>query len=128
MTVDKNTTHIVLMKSPRIGKQLQLLGREIDSGNQAFLQQCYKKATSNRFGHLLVDLSPGCNDALRFCSNITGNTVVGHQNYPTIFYLAQSTAAENSENLRDDKQTSDIYVEALSDVYPSSEKVIYSTL
>ena len=41
VTIDKNTTHILLMKNPRIGRQIKILGTEL--GNVKFLEDCYKK-------------------------------------------------------------------------------------
>ncbi len=83
VTIDKNSTHIVLMKSPRIGKQLKILASELGTGK--FLEECYKKAVeNNRFGHLLIDLTQGCPDGLRYCSDIVGN--------PTYFWLPSKHA------------------------------------
>ena len=112
VTVDKNTTHIVLMKSPRIGKQLQILGREIDGANSTFLQHCYKKATAVKYGHLLIDLSPGCNDLLRFCSNINGSLEGGIK--CSTFWIPHVMLSEVAEFLENDESTSSVYAEALS--------------
>lgn len=111
VTVDKNTTHLILMKSPRMGKQLKLLGGEIDGANRQFLEETYKRATAERFGHLLIDLSPGCNDLLRFCSRVTGHKAGG----VTVFYVPESTSGD-VEQIKDDEQTNDIYAEALSNI------------
>ena len=70
VTVDKNTTHLLILKSPRIGKQLKLLGSELEFADAKFLQHCYEKATTEPYGHLLIDLSPTCHDALRFSLRI----------------------------------------------------------
>ena len=112
VTVDKNTTHIVLMKSPRIGKQLKLLGQELDNVNSGFLPESYKRATREKFGHLLVDLSPDCSEFLRYCTNITGNAKTGE---PTTFYLSSQLARDASE-LSDDKRTNCVYAETFSQV------------
>ena len=69
VTIDKNTTHFVILKTPRIGKQLKILGSEIEYGGPTFLLDVYRKATVRPFGHLLIDLTTNCTDALRFSTN-----------------------------------------------------------
>ena len=122
VTVDKNTTHIVIMKSTRIGKQLEILGREIDGASGSFMQDCYKKATSYRFGHLLVDLSPSCHELVRFCSNITGQSTKADDTdessedpHCTVFFVPESMAtATTLKSLQNDKLTNDFYSSVLS--------------
>ena len=75
VTIDKGTTHIVLTKSPRIGKQLKILGSELDTATPAFLNSCYKHCMRVLFGHLLIDLTPTCPKSLRFCTCICKTTV-----------------------------------------------------
>ena len=58
-------THITLFKSPRDVLQITKLGQQLGLGNQ--LTTWYQDATSQPFGHLLVDLSPRTVDKLRFC-------------------------------------------------------------
>lgn len=70
VTVDKNTTHLVILKSPRISKQLKMLGSELEFADANFVQLAYQQATVEPYGHLLIDLSPTCHDALRFCTHI----------------------------------------------------------
>ena len=82
-TIDLNTTHIVLFKSPRDVHQIDYLGKQLDK--LVFLRDCYHLATSETFGHLLIDLNPKTSECLRFCSNITPPGV-------TIFYLPSSKA------------------------------------
>ena len=74
VTVDKNTTHLIILKSPRIGRQLRLLGSELEFADAAFLQDAYQLATSVPHGHLLMDLSSDCHDALRFSSRICSSS------------------------------------------------------
>ena len=69
VTTDKNTTHFVILKTPIIGKQLKILGSEIEYGGPTFLLDVYRKATVRPFGHLLIDLTTNCTDALRFSTN-----------------------------------------------------------
>ena len=55
-----NTTHLVLLKSLLQGKQLRILGSELDGITANFLEDCYTTSTRNPFGHLLIDLTPSC--------------------------------------------------------------------
>ena len=73
VTIDKSTTHILLLKTPRIGKQLQILGGELEYAGRDFLTSCYQQATSKPYGHLLIDLSTRCDEALRISTNICKN-------------------------------------------------------
>ena len=111
VTIDKNTTHIVIMKTPRIGKQLRILGSEIDGISPSFLENCYKNATGERYGHLLIDVSPACNDLLRISSNIGGVSVTGE---PTTFWQTHII----SEVTRNDNLAADLLTIAL---YSSSQ-------
>ena len=77
-TIDLNTSHIILFKSPRDIQQLDHLGRQLN--NTKFLRHCYQLATKDTYGHLLIDLDPRTSDCLRYCSNITPPG-------PSIFYL-----------------------------------------
>ena len=54
VTIDKGTTHIVLTKSPRIGKQLKILGSELKAATPAFLNSCYKHCMRVPFGHVPI--------------------------------------------------------------------------
>ena len=82
-TIDLNTSHIILFKSPRDVQQLDLLGRQLNVSK--FLRSCYELATRDSFGHRLIDLDPRTSDCLRHCSNIT-------RPGPTVFYLPLSEA------------------------------------
>ena len=77
-TIDLNTSHIILFKSPRDIQQLDHLGRQLNAPK--FLRQSYELATKDSFGHLLIDLDPRTSDCLRYCSNIIPPG-------PSIFYL-----------------------------------------
>lgn len=82
-TIDLNTTHVVLFNSPRDVNQITYFGKQLNKA--AFLKECFQKAISEPFGHLLIDFSPRSSDCLRYCSNITAPG-------PTIFYLPSSKA------------------------------------
>ena len=100
-TIDLNTTHVVLFKSPRDVQQIDHFGRQLNKSE--FIRDCYQKATSFSYGHFLIDFDPKTSESLRFCSNIT---VPG----PTIFYLpsvAKETALTNEREKR-------AYTEALA--------------
>ena len=77
-TIDLNTPHIILFKSPRDIQQLDQLGRQLNAPK--ILRQSYEVATKDSFGHLLIDLDPRTSDCLRYCSNIRPPG-------PSIFYL-----------------------------------------
>ena len=82
-TIDLNTTHIILFKSPRDIQQITYVGKQLN--NTHFLKESYELATKQPFGHLLIDLGPKTSDYLRYCSNIV-------QPGPTIFYQLSSKA------------------------------------
>ena len=85
VTIDKNTTHLVLLKNPRMGKQLKILGGEL--GNSKFLEDCYEKAVkTEKYGHLMIDLSTNCPEQLRYASNIVPPS-------PTAFWVPKSQLA-----------------------------------
>ena len=82
-TVDRHTTHVVILKSPRIGRQLKFLGSELRIVDSAFLEAAYQQATSIPFGHLLIDFTTTCYDSWRFCTRICNfvNSFRGRHNY-----------------------------------------------
>ena len=55
-TIDLNTTHIILFKSPRDVQQISYIGKQLNNTN--FLKDSYDLATKQPFGHLLIDLDP----------------------------------------------------------------------
>ena len=101
-TIDLNTTHIVLFKSTRDLQQIQHFGRQLNQAN--FIQDIYQKATSEPYGHLLIDLDPKTSDHLRYCSNITGPG-------PSIFYIPSAIAKERELTNEHEKRA---YTEALA--------------
>ena len=62
-TIDLNTTHIILFKSPRDTQQFSSIGRQLN--NAQFLKESYELATKKPFGHLLIDLDTKTSDVLR---------------------------------------------------------------
>ena len=82
-TIDLNTSHIILFKSPRDIQQLEHLGRQLKITK--FLRSCYELATTDTYGHLLIDSDPRTSDCLRYCSNLIPPE-------PSFFYLPLSKA------------------------------------
>ena len=99
-TIDLNTTHINLFKSPRDIQQISYIGKQLNNTN--FLKDSYDLATKQPFGHLLIDLDPKTTDSLRYCSNIVPPG-------PTIFHLPSSKAVIT--HLTNETER-DIYAEA----------------
>ena len=93
ITIDLNTTHIILFKSPRGIQQITYIGKQLN--NTCFLKESYELATKLPFGYLLIDLDPKTSDFLRFCSNIV-------QPGPKFFYLPSSKAVIT--NLTDERE------------------------
>ena len=77
-TIDLNTTHNFLFKSPRGVQQIGLFGRQLS--NTQFPEESYELATKQLFGHLLTDLDPKRPEVLRYCSNIVPQG-------PSFYYL-----------------------------------------
>ena len=105
-TIDLNTTHIVLFKSPRDIIQIDYLGKQL--GKSEFLKISYLKATNEPFGHFLIDLDPKTSECLRFCSNIT-------ESGPSIFYLPSQKAVVTPITNEREKQN---YAEANANSFP----------
>ena len=82
-TIDLNTSHIILFKSPSDIQQVEYLGKQLNLAK--FLRNCYELATKKIFGHLLIDLDPKTSDCLRYCSNIV-------ESGPSIFYIPSDKA------------------------------------
>ena len=82
-TIDLNTSHLVLFKSPRDVQQVETLGRQLNMAK--FLKEAFSRATREAYGHLMVDLAPTTSDGLRYCSNVIGPL-------PSTFYLPTAKA------------------------------------
>ena len=67
-TIMLNTHYLVLMKNARDINQIKVLGRQI--GLDKTLEEAYKDCMYNRFGYLLVDLSPNSVDELKLQTDI----------------------------------------------------------
>lgn len=65
-----NSHYIVIMKSPTFASQIAFLGRQIFPNNLSFLTDAYKKATTEPYSYLVLNLHPLCHDNLRVCQGI----------------------------------------------------------
>ena len=65
-----------LLRNPRDNNQIDCLGRQL--GSRDLLLNSYKRATQDRFGHLLIDLHPRLNENPRLYFSIISK--------PAIFY------------------------------------------
>ena len=70
VSMDRNTDYIVLMKNIRGGSQVATLSHQMNPLNSNFLTSAFKDATSEAFGHLLIDAKASGNDLLRYRGNI----------------------------------------------------------
>ena len=82
-TIDLNTTHIILFKSLRDIQQIEYLGKQLNC--LQLLKDAYELATTQPYGHLIIDLDPKKSQGLRFASQITGPD-------PSIFYIPSEEA------------------------------------
>lgn len=57
-TISLNTHYFILFKNRRDELQIQTLGRQIFPRQLAYFMDSYRKATMEKYGYLLVDLSP----------------------------------------------------------------------
>ena len=82
-TIDLNTKHIILFKSPRDIQQISYIAKKLNNRN--FLKDSYDFATKQPFGHLLIDLDSKTTYSLRYCSHFVPQG-------PRIYYLPSSNA------------------------------------
>lgn len=69
-TISLNTHYFFLFKNGRDELQIQTLGRQIFPGQVKFFMDAYKKATAEKYGYLLVDLSPHSDPKYKLRTNI----------------------------------------------------------
>lgn len=126
-TIDLNTTHIILFKSPRDQDQIRYLGRQL--GNRKLLIESYKDATKKPYGHLLIDLDPRCNEFLRYSSNVTGETIF-YAPKPKSRKLTKSEKLPQENNIVvieiEDEHSKHIYAGAFRRVQPEIEKTVFT--
>ena len=100
VTTNKNTIHIVRLRSPRKGHQFETFGNELHLAQATLKQEMYNRATIVPFRHLLTDLSILCHEYLRFWSLICiSDRYIGHR--LSFYPRKQKAAAEKSQNLRE---------------------------
>lgn len=61
-TLSLNTHYFILFKNYRDQSQVETLGRQIFPRQVSFFRDAYHKATSDRYGYLLIDVSPHAPD------------------------------------------------------------------
>lgn len=69
-TISLNTHYFFLFKNGRDEMQIQTLGRQIFPGNVKYFMDAYKKATAEKYGYLLIDLSPHSNPEYKLRTNV----------------------------------------------------------
>ena len=113
--VELQNTHIVPFKSPRDVMQVTTLGAQLDFGSE--LLEWYRDATSVPFVHLLIDLSPGTDDRLRYCTN-SGSV-------PSKFHIP-----ERLKHLRtlDNEHTKSLCSPSVPIAFPQMQKPLSSVL
>lgn len=68
--ISLNAKYIIIFKNPRDKAQFNHLARQIYPENVKAIQKIYKEITTIGHSYLLIDLSQGINDLLRFRTNI----------------------------------------------------------
>lgn len=69
-TISLNTHYFFLFRNNRDLLQIETLGRQIFSGQVKYFLDAFKKATAEKFGCLLVDLSPHSDPTYKLRTNI----------------------------------------------------------
>ena len=95
--------------------QVTTLSTQLDLGSE--LVDWYREATSVRFGHLLIDLSPGPYDRLRYCTNT--------RSIPSKFYIPERL---KQSVVLDDEHTKSLYSPSVPVVFPQIQKSFPSVL
>lgn len=68
--ISLNAKYIVMFKNPRDKAQFQHLARQIYPENPKELLKIYKDTTQTPHGYLLIDLTQGINESLRFRTDV----------------------------------------------------------
>ena len=113
--VELQNTHIVLFMSPRDVMQVTTVSTQLGPGSE--LVDWYRDATSDPFGHLLIDLSPRTEDRLRCCTN-TGSI-------PSNFYIPDRL---KQSNILDDEHIKSLYSPSVPVIFPQMQKSFPSVL
>lgn len=73
--ISLNAKYIVVFKNPRDQTQFLHLARQLYPENTKDLLRVYKEATNKPYGYLLIDLSQGIYEFLRFRTNIFNKSI-----------------------------------------------------
>lgn len=66
----RNAHYLVMMRSPSDKSQILTLARQLYPGNSRFFLEAYNDATAQKFGYLLIDVSPHSEEETRLQTNI----------------------------------------------------------
>ena len=95
-TIDLNTTHIILFQSLCDVQQIEYLRKQLNC--LQLIQEAYKLATAEPFGHLVIDLDPKTSQGLRFSSQLIGPD-------PSIFTFSESSPEAVLTTITNEKET-----------------------
>lgn len=79
----RNAHYLVVMRSPSDKSQILTLARQLYPGSSKFFLESYSDATRNKFGYLLVDVSPNSEEEFRLQTDILPNS--RGETSPTIY-------------------------------------------
>lgn len=69
-TMSLNAHYIILFKNPRGMDQISCIARQVVPNNVKFFQESYKDSCKEPHSYLLLDMTQGCDDELRFRTKI----------------------------------------------------------
>lgn len=69
-TISLNCNYMVLFKNPRDKLQMNILGRQIFPSQKTFFLESFEDATRDRYGYLILDLTPSCPERYRVRSGL----------------------------------------------------------
>lgn len=89
--ISLNTKYIVVFKNPRDKTQFRYLAHQIYPENSKELLKIYKEVTDTPYNYLLLDLTQGVHDSVRFRTNIF------NENYAVVYCSDRTANFENEE-------------------------------
>lgn len=69
-TIRRNSTYLIVFRSPTFQLQVQCLGRQLYPQHPRFLQAAYDMATKIPYTYIFLNLNPTCHENLRVRSGI----------------------------------------------------------
>jgi hypothetical protein len=69
-TIRRNSTYLVVLRSPTFASQVIHLGRQLFPKKPKFLISAYEQATAHPYSYIFINLHPSCPDELRVSSGI----------------------------------------------------------